>query len=437
MNPSRRNFLKNSAKIVAATSIISTIPSQLSCSNPNKKIVVGAIGLRNQGWANLNGLLKQPNVECGALCDIDEKILQGRAGQVDKEYQSKPKLYKDFRNLLENKDIDAVLIGTPDHWHCLHAVMSLEAGKHVYVEKPMANSIEEVRIMARAAKKYRKLVVTVGQWQRSGKHWNDAMEYVHSGELGNISRVKAWAYTGKPKLPVVPDSPVPDGVDYDMWIGPAAKRPFNKNHFHYNFRYFWNYAGGLMTDWGVHMLDYAMEGMNAITPDSVIASGGRFSYPYGGRQTPDTLNIFYEFDNFTINWEHSVNLAISPEGLSHGVMFQGTNGNLLVNRNGWKVGGEKLNKEKKKLEEVPPQSGTGGFTEHLVNFLDAIRSNAKPHCPVERGRDVAIFAHMGNIAYRTGDKLFWDEDKGMFLNNDKANKLIVPTYRKPWELPNY
>ncbi len=437
MNPSRRRFVKNSVKIAAATSIISAIPSQVSCSNPNQKIVVAGIGLRSQGWANLNGLLQQANVECGALCDIDARILKARSEQVEKEYQAKPVLYKDFRKLLENKDIDAVVIGTPDHWHCLITVMALEAGKHVYVEKPMANSIEEARIMARAAAKHRKLVVTVGQWQRSGRHWQDAMEYVHSGELGTISRVKAWSYTGKPKLAVVPDGPAPEGVDYDMWLGPAEKRPFNKNRFHYNFRYFWDYAGGLMTDWGVHMLDYAMDGMNAITPNSIVASGGRFSYPDGARQTPDTLNIGYEFDDFTINWEHSVNLGISPEGLSHGVMFQGTNGNLLVNRNGWKVNGERLNKEEKKLEEIPHQSGTGGFTEHLMNFLDGIRLGTKPHCPVERGRDVAIFAHMGNIAYRTGNKLIWDPSKGMFLDNQEANDLITPTYRKPWMLPEY
>lgn len=436
MNPSRRKFFKNSVKIIAATSIVSAFPGQVSCSKPNKKVVVGAIGLRNQGWANLRGILKQPNVECAAICDIDDNILSGRAGQLEKDYQIKPTQHKDFRELLDNKDIDAVLIGTPDHWHCLMTVMALDAGKHVYVEKPMANSIEEAEIMVRAAKKYKKLVVTVGQWQRSGQHWQDAIDYVHSGELGTIGRVKAWAYTSKPKLPVVKDSPIPDGVDYDLWLGPAPERPFNKNHFHYNFRYFWNYAGGLMADWGVHMLDYALYGMKVSTPNSIVATGGRFSYPDGARQTPDTLNIGYEFDDFSINWEHSVNLGVGPEKLSHGVIFQGLNGSLMMNRNGWQVSAERLNAEEFKLESVPTQvANSSGFDQHFINFLDAIRSGAKPNCPVETGRDVAVFAHMGNIAYRTGEKIIWDKNENRFSNCDAANALITPEYRAPWKLP--
>ena len=436
MNPSRRRFCKNSIKLIAGTSMVSALPGQAGCSSPNQKLVVGAIGVRNQGYANLRSILSQPNVECAAMCDIDDKILKGRAGQIEKEFEAKPKLYKDFREVLDNKDIDAVIISTPDHWHCLMMVMALEAGKHVYIEKPLANTIEEALIMVRASKRYKKQVVTVGQWQRSSQHWQDAVDLIHSGDLGKISRVKGWAYTGKPKLPVVADSPVPDGVDYDLWLGPAPERPFNKNHFHYNFRYFWNYAGGLMADWGVHMLDYALYGMKVSTPNSVVASGGKFSYPDGARETPDTLNINYEFDDFSINWEHSINLGVGPENRSHGVIFQGTNGTLIVNRNGWLVRPEKLNKEDFKMEEIPQQAGTGGFNEHIVNFIQAIQSKTKPNCPVKVGSDVAIFAHMGNIAYRTGEKLFWDKSTNKFRNSQAANALLKPEYREPWKIPN-
>jgi len=437
MNPSRRKFIKDSAKIIAGTSLVSTIPGQVSCSSPSDKIVLGAIGVRNQGFANLNGILGQPNVEIAGMCDIDEKILKGRAGQIEEQYEMRPTLYKDFRNLLENKDIDAVIISTPDHWHCLMMVMALEAGKHVYVEKPLANSIEEARIMERAANKHEKLIVTVGQWQRSGKHWQDAMNFIHSGDLGAIGRVKAWAYTAKPKLPVMPDEPVPDGVDYDMWLGPAPARSFNKNHFHYNFRYFWDYAGGLMTDWGVHMLDYALDGMKATVPNTIQASGGRFSYPDGARETPDTLNILYEFDNFTISWEHSVNLGVGPEKRGHGVLFQGTNGTLLVTRNGWEVFAERSSAEEYKMESIPAQPGTGGFSEHFVDFTRAIRNHSVPNCPVSVAKNGALFAHMGNIAYRTGERLTWDGKSGTFRQNESANNMVYPAYRDPWRLPVY
>jgi hypothetical protein len=184
------------------------------------------------------------------------------------------------------------------------------------------------------------------------------------------------------------------------------------------------------------MLDYALYGMKVSKPNSIVATGGRFSYPDGARETPDTLNVGYEFDDFSINWEHSVNLGVGPEKLSHGVIFQGLNGSLMVNRNGWQVGAEKLNADEFKIEPVPTQVRTSsGFDEHFINFLDAIRSGSKPNCPVETGRDVAVVAHMGNIAYRTGEKLIWDKNLNEFSNSNAANSLLAPEYRAPWKLP--
>jgi len=434
MEPSRRKFCKNSLKIVAGTSLASILPGQVSCSDKNDKLVIGAIGIRNQGFANIRQFLSQPNVECAALCDVDTTILNERAAQIEKQTGIKPGLYKDFRKLLEDKDIDAVIISTPDHWHCIMMVMALEAGKHVFVEKPLANTIAECQIMEKAARKY-KGIVTVGQWQRSGKHWQDAMAFVHTGELGKISRVKAWAYTGKPKLPVVENGPVPDGVDYGLWLGPAPKRPFNKNRFHYNFRYYWDYAGGLMTDWGVHMLDFALYGMQAKTPNAVTAMGGKFSYPDGARETPDTLQVLYEYEDYVISWEHSVCLGKGPENRNHGVAFQGNNGTLIVTRNGWQVYPEKLNKDEFKMEEVPPQPGTGGFTEHVQNFIECIKSRREPNCTVKMGKEVGMVAHMGNLAFRTGERLRWDKKTNEFTGNITANQLISPEYSSPWELP--
>jgi predicted dehydrogenase len=442
----RREFLQNSSKLAIGAGLVSMMPLTSSC-NANDKIVFGAIGLRNMGFSNVKSFLKNPNVECGAICDIDDEILSQRAADIEKINEEKvangekltnmrPALYKDYRKLLENKDIDAVIIGTPDHWHCLQMVNASEAGKHVYVEKPMANTIEEVMIMEKAAKRY-KNVVTVGQWQRSGQHWHDAVNFVKSGALGKVSRVKAWSYTSKTSLPVVEDSEVPAGVDYDMWLGPAPRRPFNQNRFHYNFRYFWDYAGGLMADWGVHMLDFAMFGMDAKRPKTITALGGHFAYE-DARQTPDTLNVLYEFEDFTLSWEHSVCLGNGSYGLGHGVIFQGNNGAVLVTRGGWQVIPEKEmvdGERKDKVEEKPWIKGNNSLDEHVINFLEVIRKGGKTNCTVEMGKDVAILTHMGNIAHRTGEKLIWDNEQNRFSNSEKANQLLVPTYSDPWVLP--
>lgn len=422
------------------------MPLVSSCS-ANDKIVVGAIGLRNQGFANLRSFLKNPNIECAAICDIDDEILNRRSADIEKINAKrieegekltvkKPKQYKDYRKLLEDPDIDAVIIGTPDHWHCLQMVHACEAGKHSFVEKPMANSIEEALIMEKAAKRYN-TVITVGQWQRSGQHWHDAVNFVKSGELGKISRVKAWSYTSKTALPVVEDSEVPPGVDYDMWLGPAEKRPFNQNRFHYNFRYFWDYAGGLMADWGVHMLDFALFGMDAGRPNTITALGGKFAYD-DARQTPDTMNVLYEYDDFAINWEHSVCLGNGSYGLGHGVVFQGNKGAVLVTRGGWQVIPEKERVEGKivnKIDAKPWTKGSSSLDEHVVNFFDVIRNGGETNCTVEMGKNIAMVTHMGNIAHRTGEKLNWDEANKRFTNSEKANALLKPTYSDPWQLP--
>jgi predicted dehydrogenase len=444
---SRREFLQNSTKFAIGAGLVSMMPLTSSCNTANQKIVIGAIGLRNMGFSNLRSFLKNPGVECGAICDIDDEILNRRAADVEKINEEriskgekltikKPVIYKDYRKLLENKDIDAVIIGTPDHWHCLMMVDASQAGKHVYVEKPMANSIEETLIMEKAAKKYN-TVVTVGQWQRSGKHWHDAVNFVKSGEIGKVSRVKAWSYTSKTSLPVVPDSDVPAGVDYDMWLGPAPKRPFNQNRFHYNFRYFWDYAGGLMADWGVHMLDFALFGMDAQRPKTITALGGHFAYE-DARQTPDTMNVLYEFDDFSLSWEHSVCLGNGSYGMGHGVVFQGNKGAVLVSRGGWQVIPEKEMKDGKRLNKIeakPWAKGKDSLDEHVSKFLDVIRNGGEVNCTVEMGKEVAMVTHMGNIAHRTGEKLIWDEAANRFTNSEKANALLAPEYSDPWKLP--
>jgi len=435
MNSDRRKFIKNSAM---ATAAIGTFPTIMNaCASPNEKVVVGLIGCLGMGFNNLKAFLNQKNVECGALCDVDRNVLEERAAEVEKIQGKKPLLYDDFRDLLDNKDIDAVINATPDHWHALVGIYAMEAGKELYTEKPLANSIEECNLMVKAQKRYNR-VVQVGQWQRSDPHWMDAVKYLHDGNIGRIRSVRAWSYVGwKSSIPVVADSEVPNGVNYDMWLGPAPQRAFNKNRFHFTFRWYWDYAGGLMADWGVHLLDYALFGMNRYVPQSVMATGGKYAFPNDAMETPDTCMAVYDFGDFGLLWDHTIGIYGANFNRGHGVAFVGEWGTLVVDRQGWEVIPEtRSTAAKNGFEGMPLQKSTGkGLDLHVKNFLDCIKTREKPNCDIEIGAHIARFSHLGNISYRLGRKVFWDSDKQEFQNDDEANQLVKANYRAPWELP--
>ena len=438
MKTNRRVFINNSMKVAAGAGIYSLTGNTLFGKNysANDKIVAGLMGCKGMGFSNIRAFLAQPNTECGALCDVDENVLNERALGVEKIQGKKPKLYKDFRKMIENKDLDIIIIGTPDHWHCLPFIYACQAGKDIYCEKPLSNTIQEVNLMEEATNRYKR-VVQIGQWQRSDAHWQDAMNFVHSGKLGKIRTVRAWSYQGWMKsVPVVPDEPVPAGVDYDFWLGPAPLRPFNKNRFHFTFRWFWDYAGGMMTDWGVHILDFALYGMKVSSPKSIMAMGGKYAYPDDACETPDTLQALFEFDDFTLLWDHGIGINGGYYGRSHGVGFVGNNGTLVVDRSGWEVIPEIDNKVPK-METVELQKGVGGgLNNHMKNFLECIKDRSKkPNAGIEIGAHIARVANLGNIAYKTGRRLYWDGTKSRFINDNKANAHIQAKYRKPWELP--
>ena len=432
----RREFLFKSA-MMGAGMILS--PELMRAGNKavgaNDKIRVGLIGCNGMGFSDLSTFLDNPEVECIALADVDQSVLDRRVADVEKRTGKKPKAYKDWRKLIDNKHVDVVIIGTPDHWHCLQLVAACEAGKDVYCEKPLGNSIEECNIMVRAAEKYNR-VVQVGQWQRSDPHWQDAVDFIRSGKLGKIRTVRVFSYQGWcPSIPVKPDGPAPDGVDYDMWLGPAPKRPFNPNRFHFTFRWFWDYAGGLMTDWGVHLLDYALYGMNVTAPNSIMASGGKFGYPDDACETPDLLQTVYTFNDFTVMWDHAIGINDGAYGRTHGLGFVGENGTLVVDRGGWEVIPENVN-GKTRMEAVPLHKayGGGGLDLHVKNHLQCIkdRTPEKCHASIQIGAHIAKFSHLGNIAYRTGKKLTWD---GTTFHDAEADKYLCKEYHNGWKLP--
>lgn len=440
---SRRNFLQNASALAAGGVLLPSLDNKTFAIfknrfAPSDQINIAAIGINGQGWSDLNGLLKNAGVNIVALCDVDKNVLDRRMGELAKRNidVSKIKTFSDYRKVLEMKDVDVVLIATPDHWHCKIMVDACMAGKDVYCEKPVGNSIAECAAMVAAQKKYDR-VVQVGQWQHSNKHYQDAMDFAQSGKLGNVRLVKAWAYQGWMKsIPVMPDSDPPPGVDYDMWLGPARKRPFNPNRFHFNFRWYWDYAGGLMTDWGVHMIDYALLGVKATVPKSIVASGGKFAYPDDAEETPDTLTTVFEFDGFNMLWEHATGINDGPYQRDHGVAFIGNNGTLVVDRGGWEVIPENIN-GKLQMEAVARQSRVDdGLTLHTKNFIDTVRSRKAGDlkCPVQLAAHVATVCDMGNIAFRVGKKIFWDAGSNKFTD-EGANKYLAAEYYNGYEFP--
>ena len=438
----RRSFIQKGSLALAGTGAAFIFPMELLAQmrkkvGANDRINAGLIGCKGMGFGDLSSMLKMSEVTVIALCDVDENVLQKRTADLEKAGIKKPKWFRDYRKMLEDKDIDVVIVGTPDHWHCLMLTDALQAGKDVYCEKPIANSVQEANIMLNYVGASDRMV-QIGQWQRSQPHFVDAINFVHSGKLGNIRLAKAWAYQGWMKpVPVVPDSAAPEGVDYKMWLGPAPERAFNANRFHFNFRWFWDYAGGLMTDWGVHLMDYALYGMKAGTPKSVMALGGKFAYPDDASETPDTLQAVFEYDGFSILWEHATGIDGGNYGRNHGIAFIGNNGTLVVDRQGWEVIPEFENKNTPKIEAVSFDKGNAsGLDLHTANFIEAVKSRdaSKLTAPIKVGYDAALVCHMGNVAYKNGNRIYWDEAQGNF-KEDGANKFLKANYHNGWKLP--
>ncbi|MEO5998482.1 MAG: Gfo/Idh/MocA family oxidoreductase [Chitinophagaceae bacterium] len=438
---SRKNFVQNSAALIGGGMVASTFSNRAfaifkSRIAPSDQLNIGAIGINGMGWADVTAALKLPGVNLVALCDVDKNVLDKRMNDLGKTKAdvSRVKIYSDYRKLLEQKDIDAVIIGTPDHWHAMIMMNACAAGKDVYVEKPVGNSIGECRAMVNAQQRYSK-VVQAGQWQRSQQHFKDAVDFVQSGQLGNIRTVKVWCYQGWMKPgPIVPDSAPPAGVDYAQWLGPAEKRPFNSSRFHFNFRWFWDYAGGLMTDWGVHLLDYGLLGMKSPVPKSISALGGRFAYPDLYEETPDTLTTLYEFDGFNMVWDSAMGIDNGSYGRDHGIAYIGNNGTLIVNRGGWEVIEERQSTHKVSKPLVKPSDN--GLDKHMENFVSVIKSRKMEdlHCSIQAGAHVATVAQMGNIAFRSGKKLEWNDATHSFKDNEINKEYLMKEYHNGYNL---
>ena len=430
----RRKFLgKTAAASIAVGALSSPFIRIARAGEPgaNDKIRLGLIGCGGMGQGDLKCFFLNPEVDCAVICDVDDSRIATGLGICADKGRPKPDTVKDFRRVLERKDVDVVLIATPDHWHAIPMVMAAQAGKDIYVEKPLAKTIDEGRAMLEASKRYNRVVQMGSQW-RSCKHIIEATEIIQSGKLGKVSLARAWAFLDwLPTIGHKTNGPVPAGVDYDMWLGPAPAHAFNENRFHFNFRWFWDYAGGLMTDWGVHLLNIVSMGLPPENPKSISACGGKFLFD-DDSETPDSLVTVYEYPSCQVIWEHRAGLNNGLNNRSWGIEWHGSEGTIIVNDEGYEIVSER---KKANLDSMKHKGSGDPRPAHVRNFLDCCKTRQQPVLNMEKGHRVSSLAHLGNIAYRTGHKIVWDSEKEVVVDDPKADKMVGVKYRKPWHLP--
>jgi predicted dehydrogenase len=393
----------------------------------NDRIAVGLIGAGGQGRAVWGRMLEQRDVNAAAVCDVFQPHLERAAAMASPAAAT----YKDFRQLLDRKDIDAVVVATPDHWHAIPTVMACKAGKDVYVEKPLALTVREGRLMLDAARKFNRVVQT-GSQQRSGPHYAEAVDVVRGGRLGKVAHVSASHIRNvMPGFGKLPDEPAPSEMDWDMWLGPAPYRPYNPLRGIYHFRWFWDYSGGQMTNFGAHDLDIARWAMDVRAPLKVAAFGGRYALEDGG-ETPDVQEVIYDFPAFVLTWSVREMNAAAGRGFE----FHGTKGNLALSRGGFSLTGETWGpkENRKKMMEDAKREATEQFMAHIRNFLDCVKSRRRPNADVEDGHLSATMCHLGNIATRLGRSLRWDAGREEIVGDREANQWLTKEYRKPWSM---
>jgi predicted dehydrogenase len=427
---SRRKFLRANAVIaagaaVAGPNIFLNRTRAATGENPSDFIRVGFIGVGGQGNSNLGALMKN----AVAVCDVDDTYLLPTQRRVEKANGRPCKTFKDYRKMLEDKSIDAVLIATPDHWHTLPAIHACEAGKDVYCEKPLTLFIAEGQALVKAVRHHKRVLQT-GSQQRSSDNFLKACEYVRSGRIGKVKTVKIglpgvnWVKKGNP--PNLPDTEPPAGLDYDLWLGPAPQRGYNKNRVHYLFRFFWDYAGGQMTNWGAHHIDIAQWGLGMDDSGPVEAQATAEFNPEKLYETPMKFDITYKYSSGTVM------LVSGGTGkYKGGTTFEGEKGTIFVSRG--------------KLESTPEDILTQPLDDkcvklyasddHHQNWLDCIKSRKDPICKVEIGHRSATICHLGNIAVRSGKQVVWDPAKEQIVGDAELAKWAIRPYRAPWKLP--
>ncbi|MCE9606703.1 MAG: Gfo/Idh/MocA family oxidoreductase [Planctomycetia bacterium] len=421
---SRRRFLKTSLAASAALAAPYFVPR--SAFGANDRIVTGHIGVKNQGMSNLRSFSKLDGSLCtvGPVCDVDSKVLADAQAAMQKVLMRDVEGVADYRKLLDRQDIDAIVISTPDHWHARMTIDACLAGKDVYCEKPLTHTIFEGRKMIDAVRAGKRIVQT-GSQQRSDEKFRQACELVRSGRLGKLKEVLVGI--PKPNHPgePIPDSAPPPELDFNAWLGPAPERAYNKNHVHYNFRFFRDYSGGQMTNFGAHHIDIAHWGMGMDESGPLEIEGTGTFHPQHWHEVTETCRVTYKYPN-----DVTMIVGQQQKDIPGGVTFIGSEGRIFVARGKIVVEPEYLLKEPLKAEDVRLYVSEN----HHRNFLECVASRKPPVCEIEIGHRAATACHLGNIAIQTGRKIRWDAVKEAVIDDSEAQALTSRKYRAPFTI---
>lgn len=443
MKKSRRAFIRNLAQGSAVMAIggvnMGFSPkSYKRIIGANDRIHMAVIGVNGRGSALAPIFAKQDNTEVSYICDVDEKARAKGVEAVTKAGKPAPKALNDFRQALLDKDVDAAYIATPDHWHAPAAIICCAAGKHVYVEKPLSHNPHEGELAIAAARKYNK-VVQMGAQRRSWALLTEGIHALHDGIIGKVHLAKCWYTNSRKSIGVGKIAPVPAGLDYDLWQGPAPRMPYKDNLIHYNWHWFWHWGTGEALNNGTHEVDVARWGLGVDYPLSVNSSGGRYYFKDDDWQTPDTQLITFNCPDATLLWEGRSCSSFKVQGADRGVLFYGEKGVMLTGHNGYTVYDDKgtVLKEIKSNAVIDgrntasPNEGLDAV--HIANFLDSIRQSKRPNCDVETGYKSTLWVQLGNIAQRTNRSLQIDQTNGHIKNDKEAMGYWGRAYEKGWE----
>ena len=414
----RRHFIAASAAVVAGSAI-----RRSHAADANSEVVLALMGANNRGSQLAEQFGKQTGCRIAYVCDPDEQALAKGIEAATRSDGPKPQAIRDFRQALDDPAVDALICAAPNHWHAPATILACAAGKHVYVEKPCSHSAEEGELMIAAAKKANR-VVQVGTQRRSGPLYRQAVQKIRDGAIGEALHGKSWYHTLRPSIGVAKESAPPKTLDFALWQGPAVERPFRDNILHYNWHFFWHWGNGEIGNNGVHSIDICRWALGVDFPTRVTFAGGRLRYD-DDQETPDTANAVFECGGKMIVWEQICWLRPSESSSIFGIEIRGTEGMLRINDEGATIhdGDRKL---------VAEFQGGRGDAEHLRDFLDAVRDARRTNANIEEGHKSALFCHLGNIAYRTGQSLQTDPANGHILENPTAQKLWAREYRVGW-----
>ena len=425
----RRDMVVTSVSGAAATALSAT--ALTAAGSSNDQIQVAVIGVRGMGRGHVERLLKRRDVRIAALCDVDPKVLASAQKLVSDATRQTPKPMNDFRRVLDDDSVEAVVIATPHHWHCPIAIPALQAGKDVYLEKPGSHVFREGRLLVEASRKYDR-IVQHGTQMRSSEVTARAGEVLASGILGTVKMSKAWNCQRHSHRQPVDNAAVPPGVDYDMWLGPAPVRPFNPNRFHGNWNWYRDYGNGDIGGDGIHDIDMARWGLGVTThPERITAHGSRIDLQ-GEREFPDNMTVAFQYaEGKVLQYEDRGWTPYGPYGFDSGNAFYGTEGMMVFSRRGYfqvYLG--------RKREKGPGMRGNTGHPDHLNNFLDCLRSRKQPVAPAEVAHLSCGLVHLGEVAHRVGRVLNFDSKSESIVGDDEANRLLTKQYRMPWGVPD-